>query len=197
MGTADCTRSWPFQTSSRGFCNFCRSDLVHKLGNKQDTNFFLFLLSPYLHVPMNANPSAPSGKDCQKQCDILVWFMPHPWLLAFATAVAPLNSDVYASGPACCHSRLSNSNGTLSKLKAACVDVWGVLRHWHTARRSKKRTAEQRKQLFQAFSQPIGDYSSKNCESIVTKFTLKESWVHTGEITKLESWMWLWAHTVI
>lgn len=59
--------------------------------------------------------NAPSGKDCPKQCGVFVWFMSHPWLLAFATVARPLNSNVWASGPTCCHPRLSNTDGTLSK----------------------------------------------------------------------------------
>lgn len=109
-----------------GLLQHLRSDnprlpLVHIWENKQHANFpflplfYISFVKQSLHVPMSAKHNAPSGKDCPKQCDLFVWFMSHAWLLAFATVARPLNSNVCASGPTCCHPRLSNTDGTLSK----------------------------------------------------------------------------------
>lgn len=142
---------------------------------------------------MSAKPSAPSGKDCQKQCDILVWFMSHPWLLTFATVAPPLNSKVCAPGPVCRHPRLSNTDGTLSNLTAARAEPWGVLRHWHAARKSKKKKGKQNKE------RNFFMLSTANRPMFFQKMWIscEKRLIHRGEITtKLESWMWHWADKI-
>lgn len=151
--------SWPFQMPSQGFCNFCGNDLMHKWGNKQDASVCSFFFRHTVFACANkSKPSTPSGEACQKQCDILVWFMSHPWLLAFATVVLPLNSAFCAPGPACPHPRLSNTDGTLSNLTAARVQIHQASSGLGPPHANQKKEQKNRakKGTFQAFPQPIG-----------------------------------------
>lgn len=151
--TTDYTRSWPFQMSSQGFCNFYKSDLVHKLGIKQEANFF-----PLHTVFACANYECKTQRAFREGLSETIW---HPCVIYVSCLIigpcrhgSVVNSGVCAPGPECRHPRLSNTDRTLSNLTQMHETSSSIgAPHAHP---KKEQQTEQRRELFQAFPQPMG-----------------------------------------